>query len=1052
MSGCRLPINPISFFVFVFMITEFRFCCGNPNPICRKDEKQALLCFKKGLKDPSSRLSSWVDGDHCCTKWAGVVCNNVTGHVTQLRLANPDAGNVSSAFGGELSSCLLELKQLSHLDLSGNDFEGSPIPGFLGSLVNLEYLDLSEAGFQGIIPHQLGNLTGLHTLSIRGPPYAFVTSSGFLQISLGLRTASLSDATEYSFGGLKVDSLRWLSSLSNLQRLDLSSVDLSQALNWVEVTSALPSLHHLRLPNCNLANISSSLHHNNYSSLLLLDLSQNSFYHSIPKWIFNLNTLVSLHLRDSNFLGPLPDTGPWNSSSLETLDISLNHLSGSLPSHGNLPKLRILRATVNMFNSSLPQWIFRCNELQTLDLQGSGFSGPVPTSVGKMKRLRYLDLSGNELSSTIPSWIYECTELSYLDLGYNQFQGTISNAISNLTSLSLFSVSNNKMLSGEVPKEIGKLCKLVALSLSANKFSGLISELFQSMSECVIDGLGELLLYNNQFSGPMFDSSLRFPSLSTLGLGGNKINGTLPAGLGNMFPMLYFLDISNNILEGLVIENHFVNLKELRVFYASGNRLTLKVSPNWLPPFKLSHLGLESWQLGPQFPVWLQSQKEILKVDISNAGIKGEVPTWLWNLSSQLSVLNLSHNQFSGPLPQTPLAISDLDLSNNFFSGDVVAFFCRPQNESINFNTLHLRRNGLSGQIPDCFSNWPVLEVLDLAENSFSGRIPKSIGLLKSLSVLDLNGNKLVGSIPSSLQNCTYLLKLDLGENELEGNIANWFGSSLSSLHILRLRWNKFYGELPSNFCHLTSLQILDLANNNFTGMIPSCLNNITSMVEQNKIRIARIDSETEILYGESAIVETKGQEYQYKTILLVLFASFDLSNNNFGEEIPVELFTLVQLRSLNLSGNNLIGNIPKEIGNMKQLESIDLSRNHLSGEIPCSLSNLNFLSYLNLSYNNLAGKIPTGTQLQSFNPSCYVGNNLCGPPLLECDVPKEEEEEEDSGDDSEAKWFYISMGIGFVVGLWGIWGSLFLIKSCRHVYFQFLDVKLKSLFRCFGL
>nr|GMD67449.1 LRR receptor-like serine/threonine-protein kinase GSO2 [Ipomoea batatas] len=1033
MNPWLLPITLSSFFIFVLMINnEFGFCLGNPNPICRKDEKQALLCFKKGLKDPSNRLWSWVDnGDYdCCTKWAGVLCNNVTGHVTALHLANPIPGNGSSAFGGELSPCLLELKKLSHLNLSGNDFQGIPIPGFLGSLLNLEYLDLSEAGFQGIIPHQLGNLTALHTLTIRGQGYS----------------------------GLKVDSLEWLSSLSNLQQLDLSYVNLSKALNWVEVTSKLPSLHHLLFSGCNLANISSSLHNHNYSSLLVLHLSQNSFNSFVPKWIFNLHSLVSLDLSDSNFLGPLPETGPWNFSSLETLDISFNHLSGSLPSQGNLPKLKILRTTLNWFNSSLPQWIFRCNELQTLDVQGNRFSGPVDVSVGKMKRLRYLDLNGNDFRSSIPSWIYESTELSYLDLSYNRFQGTISNSISNLTSLAFFSVSNNKMLSGEVPKQMGKLCKLVSLSLSENKFSGLISELFQSMSEeCVFDGLENLLLYNNQFSGPLtFDgsSTLKFPSLGTLDLSGNKINGTLPQGLGNMFPMLDFLDVSNNILEGVVTENHFVNLKELGFFYASGNRLTLRVSPNWLPPLKLSKLGLGSWHLGPQFPVWLKSLKEIIsEVDISNAGIKDEVPTWLWNLSSQLSVLNLSHNQFYGQLPQNTFALTYFDLSNNFFSGDVVGFFCHPQNESIKLNKLHLRRNALSGQIPDCLGNWPVLEVLDLAENSLSGRIPESIGLLNILSSLDLNGNKLFGNVPSSLQNCTSLMKLDLGENELEGNIASWLGSSLSRLLALRLRSNRFYGELPLDFCHLTFLQILDLANNSFTGIIPKCLNNFTSMVEQNDIDIAGIDRETVIFDGESATVTTKGQEYQYFTTILVLFSSFDLSDNNFSGEIPVELTTLVELRSLNLSGNKLTGKIPKKIGDMKQLESLDLSRNHLFGEIPYSLSNLNFLGYLNLSYNNLSGKIPTGTQLQSFNASCYAGNNLCGPPLIECSNNDEDtpDEEEDRGDDSEAKWFYISMAVGFVVGWCGIWGPLFVVKSWRYTYFQFIDDKLKSLSKWFA-
>jgi len=33
------------------------------------------------------------------------------------------------------------------------------------------------------------------------------------------------------------------------------------------------------------------------------------------------------------------------------------------------------------------------------------------------------------------------------------------------------------------------------------------------------------------------------------------------------------------------------------------------------------------------------------------------------------------------------------------------------------------------------------------------------------------------------------------------------------------------------------------------------------------------------------------------------------------------------------------------------------------------------------LSYNHLKGKIPTGIQIQSFEATDFVGNNLCGPP-----------------------------------------------------------------------
>ena len=34
---------------------------------------------------------------------------------------------------------------------------------------------------------------------------------------------------------------------------------------------------------------------------------------------------------------------------------------------------------------------------------------------------------------------------------------------------------------------------------------------------------------------------------------------------------------------------------------------------------------------------------------------------------------------------------------------------------------------------------------------------------------------------------------------------------------------------------------------------------------------------------------------------------------------------------------------------------------------------------------------------------------------------------------------FYLSMGLGFIAGFWGLWGSLILNRSWRHTYFRFL-------------
>lgn len=193
-----------------------------------------------------------------------------------------------------------------------------------------------------------------------------------------------------------------------------------------------------------------------------------------------------------------------------------------------------------------------------------------------------------------------------------------------------------------------------------------------------------------------------------------------------------------------------------------------------------------------------------------------------------------------------------------------------------------------------------------------------------------------------------------------------------------------------------------------------------------------------------------KGKEVNYinrQTFVVLL----DLSNNVLIGDIPSEITKLVTLDQLNLSRNNLTGFIPQHIGLMKSLDSLDLSRNHLSGVIPTSLSELSFLGVLNLSYNNLYDRIPP--QLK-FDESSYAGNSeLCGRPVLNQSCPGDDDinnqdpnfksnsnEMNHKKDEFISAGFFISMGLGFIIGFWGIFGAVLLNNSTRFTHLKWLN------------
>ncbi|GKV22034.1 hypothetical protein SLEP1_g31938 [Rubroshorea leprosula] len=1001
---------------------------------CQSDQ-ELLLQLKSRLKFNSSlsvKLEKWNQSPDCCM-WNGVKCD-AGGRVIDLDLSEEWIID-----GIDNSSSLFNLQHLQSLNLAYNSFY-SRFPTGFDKLENLKHLNLSNAGFKGLIPLEISRMKSLVTLDL---------SIDFLMVGslLKLENPNL---------------VMLVRNLKEIKHLYLDGVNMSaQGKEWCQaLSSSLPNLQVLSMSNCYLSGpLDASL--SKLRSLSVIRLDANNFSSPFPDFLAELSNLTSLHLASTNLQGKVAER-IFQVLTLKTLDLSGNPLlEGSLKEFLPASSLETLLLSKTHFGGTLPESIGNLGRLSRIELANCHFNGSIPKAMVNLTQLVSLDFSTNNFSGLIPSFA-SAKNLTQLNLGHNQLTGSIlSTDWSSLSKLVSIDLRNNS-LNGTIPATLFSIPSLQRIALSQNHFTG----------------------------GLNAPPKLAYSVLQSLELSSNRLAGPLPKFLFGL-RSLRILILSSNNFNGQLYISSFVNLRNLSTLDLSYNRLSIDTRGTSLDSFPhIGTLKLASCKL-KRFPDFFKEKSNLWFLDLSDNQIDGDIPNWIWNLSSlnylnlsqnflvnlqeplqdlgpNLTVLDLHGNKLQGQLPKPPAYATYVDYSSNNFSSilsmdigyylEFTYFFALSSNSlhgsipksicsATYLRVLDLSNNSLNGTIPRCLTSMDSLGVVNLRGNILSGNISDTFSRNCSTQTLDLNGNHLEGKIPKSLANCAMLEVLDLGNNQINDTFPCHL-KNISSLHVLVLRSNNFHGLIgcPDGRSSWPMLQIIDLASNHFEGELPyQWLRTWKAMmVDSNELKVLNFEvlPLNALYYQDAVTITNKGFERRLVKIFSLL-TSVDFSCNKFEGQIPEILGEFKVLYALNLSHNGFTSLIPSSLGNLQHLESLDLPSNSLSGEIPQQLANLNFLTVLNLSHNQLEGRIPKGNQLQTFSKDSFNDNKgLCGVPLKEnCKSNVSSTSEgNNSNNGTHIDWNLISVEVGFVFGLAIVILPLVFWKRWRIWYCKRID------------